>query len=759
MRSKILSILMTAALGSTTLSSHAAPVPGTAPPPAGYDLANRSEDPGKTTPSPNCTGSKCAETPWRRIGLLRKGIDRCPEVRGWSAKSLLELARNNGEAECNARSIELTLADLTLLHKLKLDRFCVYTKSEPTDFLAFSEKTASDFPQKLPQGLAKAEPDRMVLSSNAPEKTIQEALANQFLSQAGWFSDIPFSDRPRVRLVFIDSQPTGEGVPDGPPDGSQHGYTLGYLSRRLTCPREPCAVQIAFRRALHHDSFNPGKLHNEKIGGRLGEVNELATAIVAEVLQWRAAAKETRPKHLILNISLGWDGEMFDGEMFSDKFDAKTLSKLKLSTQTVYHALRFARHSGALVIAAAGNRRGGEQSKWPVLPAAWELKRPSWVPFFFGPKLVYAIGGVESQDWPLPNSRDGGRPLRVAYGDHAATGVSSNPRAVYTGTSVSAAVASSIAAVVWHLRPELTPKQVMKLLTRSGKRLETQADFYFWKPFPAPHQKRLSLCTAVVEALREGGATRHPGFGTISSCTPPDKRPSIPPITGSPTPISFARTSPPPTCNPMAQLWTWTPGSANSLTPCPMDQFLDMATLPVVGPQPPDNPCPGCTLVPQQATRPEISRFLLITNSTRTRTESKNYILGGDFGEWLPSTSRISLAQRAVEGAVLEVDCYKRGKWRVMKTRRTFAVPCPMLVGTQPLSLDWNALGDLTDCTAVLNFKVKGQELSVQSPVYLGNPQTQQTSVTVDAADAGDGKAVEGEPVSQAHPGQSGGAN
>ena len=744
MRSKILSILMAAALGSITLSSHAAPVPETAAPPADYDLSNRSEDPEKSQPS-----LKAVETPWRRIGLLRKGIDRCPEVRGWSAKSLLELARNNGEAECNVRSIELTLADLTLLHKLKLDRFCVYTDE--------SKSPKPEFPGS--QDLAKAEPDRMVLSSNAnaPAKTIQEALAKQFFSHAGQIedkiADILRANRPSVRLVFIDSQPTGEGVPAGPPAGSQHGYTLGHLSRRLICRREPCAVQIAFRRALHHNSFSSDKIDSDQ-SGRLGEVNDLATAIIAEVLQWRAT-EEPKPKHLILNISLGWDGEMFH------QLDAKTVSKLEVSTQAVYQALRFARHSGALVIAAAGNRRGGKpSSNWPVLPAAWELKRPSWFPFVFGRKPVYAIGGVEAQSLPLPNSRDGGRPRRVAYGDHAATGVSSNPRAVYTGTSVSAAVTSSIAAVVWHLRPELSPKQVMELLTRSGERLKTQADFYFWKPFPAPHQKRLSLCTAVVEALREGGATRHPGFGTISSCTPPDKRPIIPPITDPPESISFARTSPPPTCNPMAQLWTWTPVSANPLTSCPMDQFLDVATLPVVGPQPPDNPCPGCTLVPQQATRPEISRFLLITDSARTRTESeKNYILGGDFGEWLPSTSRISLAQRAVEGAVLEVDCYKRGKWRVMKTRRTFAVPCPKLVGTQPLSLDWNALGDLTDCTAVLNFKVKGQELSVQSPVYLGNPQTQQTSGTVDAADAGDDETVGGEPASQAHPGQPGGAN
>ena len=49
---------------------------------------------------------------------------------------------------------------------------------------------------------------------------------------------------------------------------------------------------------------------------------------------------------------------------------------------------------------------------------------------------------------PLPNYRHGGRPRRVAYGDHAVTavgdGITPIHTPIYTGTSVSAAVVSAV---------------------------------------------------------------------------------------------------------------------------------------------------------------------------------------------------------------------------------------------------------------------------------------------------------------------------
>src|SRR6185503_4331980 len=113
----------------------------------------------------------------------------------------------------------------------------------------------------------------------------------------------------------------------------------------------------------------PFQAHGDQ-GGDVGTVSDLGSAIFAEVLHWRHAGS---PGHLILNLSLGWDGELFND------LDVSSVSKLRPDVLYVYQALRFAARNGVLVIAAAGNQKGGQQqSNWPLLPAAWEMRYPSW---------------------------------------------------------------------------------------------------------------------------------------------------------------------------------------------------------------------------------------------------------------------------------------------------------------------------------------------------------------------------------------------
>ncbi len=303
---------------------------------------------------------------------------------------------------------------------------------------------------------------------------------------------------------------------------TKHGYTLVHLADQLACPQDaPCPVELATALALPHQRFHPDQPPTESIfsskGGNLGLVDELASAIVREVWKWSPDAKR---KHLILNLSLGWDGELLN------ELDHHKVAHLEADSQLVYKALQLARQSGALVIAAAGNRRGGGESKWPLLPAAWELRRPSLLRFLGVSKPVYAVGGVDWQGLPLPNYRQGGLPRRVAFGDHAvaATSGTDDPTAMYTGSSVSTAVVSAIAAVVWQLRPELSAADVMRLLGRSGDVLPSRADSYAWKDLwplskmmGAPNVRRLTLCQAVVQARVEGG------LGDIPSCQRPKK--------------------------------------------------------------------------------------------------------------------------------------------------------------------------------------------------------------------------------------------
>jgi hypothetical protein len=539
-----------------------------------------------------------SETKRRRIGLLREGIKHCPEVPGWTGKNLLDEARLTAGKTYPRRDpkepvflsrpseikikIEAKDPGEALLESLGLDRYCIYDQ----------EKGAKGELPLKPE-LLEAEPDRMALSttsaggnpSDAIGRKIWKTLAEQFVLQtgqtpSGLASSFLLEELPNVRLAFLDSEPTNEGVPSRPPVGeSLHGFTLARLAQDIVCPSGgSCAAKIVTRRALGYKSFDQDKsLPSQELpghqSGHMGLVSDLATAIVAEVLRWQEVEPE---KKLILNLSLGWDAEAF-GDL-----DVRQVSRLEPSVQAVYKAIQFARRSGVLVIAAAGNSRGGNDiSHWPLLPAAWELRRPSFFRFLLGRKPVYAVGGADWQGLPLPNARNGGRPRRVTYADHSVTQAENGiePTAMYTGTSVSAAVASSIAAVVWHLRPELSPAQVMRLMAKSGEQVKSsRADFYAWKKLwplskllPAPHVRQLSLRGAIQKAC-EGDSRR------CSTLAPEENTPFPPNL----API-------------LAEL----PGSVDPAgPPVPQMKYLvDVTSQRWVVPQPEATPCPDCTLV------------------------------------------------------------------------------------------------------------------------------------------------------------------
>lgn len=583
MRSKIFHILVTTTLLSISIPGHSDPVPGSFA--AGY---------GEERPRPKKDLEvERAYTDRRWIGLRDKGLAQCPEVNGWKAETLEDRVLDKVAESLGARasnsgySSPLSLArpepavDRKLLKKLALDRYCIYT-SLTTPAAAFDPK----------DGLAAAGKDRLALSTTSaggdPTDDLSQRIwpvqAQHFRSQTGQVTSggspvFGTTGTPRVRLTFIDSQPDGEWPPlrpgtQGLPDGSTHGFTLANLAHDLACPAPgSCAAEIATRRALGYKELHPQEqlppgepMANES--GHIGLVSDLATAIYAEVLYWRQFEPD---KKLILNLSLGWDGEAF-GDL-----NKHSVSALDLSVQSVYNALRFARHSGALVIASAGNKRGGSDTKWPLLPAAWELRRPNWFRWSFCHKPVYAVSGAEWQGLPIANYREGAWTRRVAYADHAVTSAEADgePTAMFTGTSVSAAVTSSIAAVVWHLRPELRPAQVMRLLARSGDVLDTQADFYEWKPLAAlakaPHTRRLSLCAAVAKA-----------------CGPDGKRCPAPECT--PWGVDAPALQKP--------LEDFDGSWHSELQPAtPTEELVDMASQRWVIPQPEATPCPGCSIV------------------------------------------------------------------------------------------------------------------------------------------------------------------
>jgi hypothetical protein len=695
---------------------------------------------GHASPQPNPPNPKMesAKVSWRLIGIRHKGAD-CPVISDWKSENWLEEVLpdpggTNGQGYGYRQSLpeskvrRIVAAD-PLLHKLKLDRFCTY------DYLP-EAGLPPGLPPKIPDGLADLQPARMAL---VPAGQIGdytwETLADHFRAQAigtptGTASlgewTVPFTGPQRVRLVFIDTQKDGEDVPTVS-SPSRHGFTLAHMAKQLICRDAgmSCPVTIATRLALSHPRFDAYDPHNSAAsseGGNLGLVDELAAAIVREVSQWRASGSKEK---LILNLSVGWDVELLDqidGRKVP-QIDARRVSQLDPSAQLVYNALHLARRNGVLVIAAAGNHRGGMQSGWPVLPAAWELRRPTWFYFPFFHKPVYAVGGVDWQGLPLPNARLGGMPRRVAFGDHGVAEIwgSNQPTVMYTGSSVSTAVASSIAAVVWQLRPDLKPTEVMRLINRSGNQLPGKADYYAWRnlwPFShfAPSMKRLSLCSAAARACLQDGrpcevvCPRLEHKAANLSILSSNSLPSI-------VPLFASEASLPPVCrrasDPAPRLFDALESGHREVPmpfgACPLHLLPDIVSQRWVVPQPDDPPCLSCSMVPPPGAR-HASLQAAVAN-----VEDEGYIIAVEIDQkwWELGTE--------IKSASLDINRYSNGRFI---GRTTYIIPRNKI---SPGLLRFSIEGDedfLKDCTAALNLEVtiRDKSYSVQSPVYVDPP-------------------------------------
>jgi hypothetical protein len=294
-------------------------------------------------------------------------------------------------------------------------------------------------------------------------------------------------------------------------------------------------------------------------------------------------------------------------------------------------------------------------------------------------------------------------------------GSDGDPTAIYTGTSVSAAVASSIAAVVWHLRPDLTPRQVMRIVTRSGKLLPFKADAYSWKDFwplshlvKAPHVRRLSLCRAIERACGPDG-TACPALKSLPACKEFEEMGSadlsvlLPPSPPSPPPFTVILSSSPvhlpSPCDPDALFW----GALGPDALCPLEMLPDRTGRRWVIPQPQSDPCPGCTLVPEP---PADSRL----GALAPVKAAESYIL-------IPEISSEWTAAQLQGDPVLNIDCYDAGSLRT--ERMSYPIPLSDLLSNRHLRISINR--KLDRCSASLDFKVKrgGSELSIQNPVYV----------------------------------------
>ena len=637
---------------------------------------------------------KTGSIPWRQIATLREGKTTCPPIAGWDPPRPL-LPSKGGEAPKWYQAF--SRSDRALISGLGLDRLCVYT-TEVRPVPRFIIPPGSD--------LAAARPDRMAISVSAMDgqkeapvgqQTVDSILADEFLHNTGPVS-LPSTGPPNVRITFLDSEPDGALSFT---DHRSHGYALGHLAHEIVC-NGSCSATIWNSRALGYDGKSPDPL-SETQAGYVGALSELGPKILQAIGEWKLAGDT---EHLVLNLSIGWDGEIPINGGKAD-LDAHSFSALDPAVQAVYVALRIAARNHVLVIAAAGNRRGGSlhDSNWPILPAAWELHRFS----HRRAKLVYAVGGVDWQGLPLPNARTKGLPRRVAYGDHATAMVNGAPTDVYTGSSVSAAVVSSVAAVVWSLRPELRPEQVMRLIDRSAIPTPQRVRADFYRGGKAPRIHEVSLCAAVKKAWR---GRAYGSIGTaVSGCARPDWQPPVlsgvlpgePSVTSVEADFRTAGVGASPPCDSRMQVFS-AGGSAVSPPFCPTDQYGSVLSQRWVLPQPGNNPCANCVLVP---TGPPGSYALTIEL---------------DQG-WVQGLEGVTLGNTAM----LDIDRFVGGRW---VTRTTYKIKVDLTQQRMTVS----GLGDggpLFGCRAQLNWVLTSTStstpglgaasatMSVQSPVVV----------------------------------------
>ncbi|MRG91490.1 S8/S53 family peptidase [Polyangium spumosum] len=374
----------------------------------------------------------------------------------------------------------------------------------------------------------------------------------QLFLRAGGVASLPPPDAdpslPRpARLVAVDTSPDAllGGIAIGQ---SRHGDAVAHVARDLACPNgegAPCAAHVTTALGLPRvDLANPLATSPTQ-GGFFGTEGDLAQALERLVLAWRAEILNNQgDPRLVINLSVGWEDDRRRANCAPLNYAANP-ELLAPPARAVLDAMRYATCHGALLLAAAGNDTGGISPKTGlVCPARWEeLAAPDpqtcdalvgtpfaaawaelWPTFPRRPaqnqapydRVVYAVGGVDYGDEPLVPPRPLARPRLAALGLLASAwdtspsasatpntnGVPPAPPPFLTGTSISTAVASGIAASLWAYSPTRTAPEILDTIYQRGVSLQQNgaaipADPGACSGAPSCDVRRLSLCRAL----------------------------------------------------------------------------------------------------------------------------------------------------------------------------------------------------------------------------------------------------------------------
>lgn len=379
----------------------------------------------------------------------------------------------------------------------------------------------------------------------------------------------------------------------------EHGRAMYLLMKQLACVGDFCPLEALSRLALprFRHPVSGATVFDPIGGGYFGAQSDLAAAIYEAV---EALDAEPVRSARILNLSVGWA---------PDWGGSGSPGTLPLSVRAVLDALEYASCRGVLTFSAAGNRSGGQGSAaGAYYPAAWETRQAPSIARCselgvsvatqaagsYRP-LLYAVAGVDGRDQQLANAAEDSRPSLVAAGMQA-TVLDPDSRAytgLYTGSSVSAAAASAIAAMIWSLDPDLGPHEVVEAMRLTSANLPSEAAGDATAQFGLPGAplvtKRLSVCHAVRRMCNLRGdcrlaCWRRDAIGSARGVVAPVATSSV---------GAFEYEAPTHSVCDDVPVWRSSP-AFNGYDPCPDEQYFSPNFLPSVVPQPNFPLCRTC---------------------------------------------------------------------------------------------------------------------------------------------------------------------
>ncbi len=494
--------------------------------------------------------------------------------------------------------------------------YCTYTW-DPDDPNAPAKPSPGHI-SNLKEVAGEVAPDCMVVlpQGNAITDLVADDLLELFRWRIGWIEPdqmaAAFANptlRSPVTTAIIDTYPNHQ--PDDPNwPLSDHGPVVASVVESIACPSGgSCAVSVSPFLGLPRDA--DGEKH-PFLGGYVGRQSDVAVATYDALVAHDG-------DRLVIHLSVGWDPTLFGG---ADPTNAPP------PVSAVYDALRIARCRGALIVAAAGNTDRLICDEYPLAPGQWQMEpapevsecqglglangqiKPETVP---GAPLVYAIGGLDQRHSVMPGSRSLGMPRLAASATHTAAQARAGlpGDVVKTGTSLSSAVASGAASLLWSFRPGLSPGELMEILYDEGFDVGEQSTFA-----PGDEDVRgVDVCAALMAACT-GALPNTACSGDLSQldCDPafpvsiPEFLQTIADAAGDPIAQSYEPgfTECPATCGGLPPVVIDAPGlvrGCGEAVPDPMRRFTE--------PQPPKNGCSDCVLTIEPDTEDATAQLTL----------------------------------------------------------------------------------------------------------------------------------------------------